>query len=111
VASTSAEGASVVRTDLRTRRSTTVWTSGPLNETTDSTIEALLGGRTGDVVWVASSFTQGSEDAITHHLHLSVNGGDAELGASPGLDPASVALGANRVYWVADGQTRSQAIR
>lgn len=109
VASTSAEAASVVRTDLRTRRSSTVWTSGPLNEETDSRIEALVGTQRGDIAWVASAFTQGSP--LSHHLHVSVSGADTELDAANGLDPASVALSANRVYWIVDGQTRSQLLR
>jgi hypothetical protein len=109
--SRSAEATSVVRTDLRTRRSVTLWSSGPVNESINSRTEALAVARTGDVVWVSSFFATTSSQPVIYRLHVSVNGGETELDAGHGLDPSSLALANNRVYWVTDGQTRSHALR
>jgi hypothetical protein len=111
VTSRSVAATSVVRTDLRVRRSSTVWSSGGVDEGSDSQVKALASTRAGDIAWVSSFFASGTGQPVSYHLHVSVNGGDTELDASHGLDPASLAIGGNRVYWVTDGDTRSHALR
>jgi hypothetical protein len=107
--SRSAAATSVMRTDLRARRSVLLWTSGEITEGSDWRVDALASTRSGDVAWIASVFRLGVP--VTYTVHASVGGDDRELASGMDIDPSSFAVGGRFVYWLAGQEVRSYALR
>jgi hypothetical protein len=86
-----------------------VWGDEGLDESRDTAVESLVSTRSGDIAWVVSAFQLLTP--ATYTIHLSVGGSDSELATGTGIDPRSLAIGGNHVYWVMDGQVQSRTLR